>query len=202
MAKSEPTGVGNGLAALLGQPQVAPAKTAEVIAHVSPQPLPEVPSVKVESTQERQVRQAAERDAALEVLRTLPPEGPSQVDIDQVQTEIESAERDLQALQLVHADILNKIKVSTQKVLELQRFKKNLDTRTDAQINQEYLERQKQERFDRHAAMVAKQEALQRMGLMSEDEVQALVGTSKSPVDRSIARANRQAHQARIRGQV
>lgn len=195
MAKQEPTGVGNGLAALLGQPQVTPAKTAEVVAHVSPDPLPEAPKAHVETVQERQARQAAERVAALKVLNMVSEPVPVEVDIAALDREIAEAQAELKGLQALHADTLSRIAAAQRKVVEKQTFQKSLDTRTDAQINKEFIDRQIQMRAEEYEQILAKQQAILRSGLLTEREVAAL-GKAPSPLDQAIAKRNIQARRS------
>jgi hypothetical protein len=157
--------------------------------------LPPTPTHHVETPEERAVRQRNERLAALEVLRSIPEEEVSMEDqLAKAFQDIAEAVAERDALEVIHRNALAAVTEARDNVDKLERVAKYLDKRTPADLNREYLDRQRDMRFEAQQRLSDKKAALIATGLLDESDVSVL-SASRSPVDQAIAKKNQEKRQ-------
>lgn len=190
MPKNE---IGSGLAALLGTPAaITPAFTP-------PDVLPKAPDVHVETVQESAARKEGKLNAALVAMKEVLPEEPDfNTKLAALKEQLSAAQEEVRNAGLLVKEATAGLKRAEEKASQLERSIRFLDTRTDAEINQEYLAVQIQERFDKAVELQARLDAAKRVGLLSDQELSKLV-PGMSPIDKAISERNQKARRAGYR---
>lgn len=106
----------------------------------------------------------------------------------------ESAERTLAAARKLAKEAEINLRKCQSQFDEINARARALDTMTEAQRNSEYLESQKQQRFQHAKEQEARYAALTKAGLLSPEEVQKLA-PPVTPLDRAIGERNQKLRQ-------
>lgn len=155
------------------------------------------PSVEsVETLAERQSRQAAERDAARRVLQMGTPVYEEEVTLEELLLEVAVAQDAKDKAAKAIQDATAAYNRARDRVDALKIKQGQLNQIAEERVRTDFLRKQQERRMQEHEQMVAKREALQKSGLMTDAEIAKANPVTRSQLDINIAQRNEAARRA------